>query len=165
MLEKVLESENINYVKVSQELIDDYLKMVNDVEIQKLINDNPYTFSYEEELTWIKLKKEDNDIFFSMIEKSTNEYIGNIEIMKIENNIGELGICITREKQNKHYGRESIKRILKYCYEELKLDGVDLKVHKDNLRAITCYKRVGFIIDKELEKNNLHMIHQKERND
>lgn len=41
-----------------------------------------------------------------MLEKTTGEYIGNIEIMKIENNIGELGISITALKQDKHYGTE-----------------------------------------------------------
>jgi hypothetical protein len=30
-----------------------------------------------------------------MIEKETNEYIGNVEIMKIIENVGEIGIAIT----------------------------------------------------------------------
>lgn len=47
-----------------------------------------------------------------MIEKKTNEFIGNIEIMEINNNIGEIGIAITRKKQDKHLGQEAIKRLI-----------------------------------------------------
>ena len=74
-----------------------------------------------------------------MIEKSTGEYIGNIEIMEIKNNIGELGISITALKQDRHFGTEAIKALLKYAYEELNLDGMELNVYATNPRAIHCY--------------------------
>jgi RimJ/RimL family protein N-acetyltransferase len=161
-MEKVFESERINYVKVSNELIDEYLKMVNDKDIQRFISTNPYTFSYEEELTWIRLKLEDNANIFSMIEKDTNKFIGNIEIMSIKDGIGELGISITKDMQDKHFGTESIKRILDYAYNELKLNGMELNVHGDNKRAIKCYENVGFVIDGEgKHKGDFHMIIRK----
>lgn len=160
-MEKVFESDRINYVKVDKELINDYLKMVNDKEIQKLIYTEPYTFSYEEELSWIKIQLDDKKDIFSMIEKDTNEFIGNIEIDK---NNKELGICITRDKQDKHYGYESIKRILEYAYNEMKLDEVVLNVHGDNKRAIKCYENCGFVIDGEgKHKGDFHMTHKKEK--
>lgn len=163
-MEKIFESERINYVKISKELVDDYLKMVNDKEIQQCISNEPYTFSYEEELTWIKLKIEDNANIFSMIEKSTNEFIGNIEIIKTKDNVGELGISITKDKQNKHYGTESIKRILKYCFDILKLENVYLNVHGNNERAIKCYENCGFVIDGEGQyKGDFHMIYQRNK--
>ena len=160
---KVFESDRINYVKVDPNLINDYLKMVNDIEIQKFIYTNAFTFSYEEELSWIKIKQEDKVPIFSMIERSTNEFIGNIEIMEIKDNKGELGICITRDKQDKHYGNEAIKRILDYAYNELKLEEVYLYVHGDNPRAIKCYQNCGFVIEgKGKHDNDFHMTHKKE---
>ena len=69
------------------------------------------------------------------------------------------------EKQNKHYGTESIKRILKYSYEELKLSEVHLNVHIDNPKAIKCYENCGFVITgKGKRDSDYHMIHQKENN-
>lgn len=49
--------------------------------------------------------------------------------------------------QNKHYGTESIKALLKYAFAKLKLDGMELNVFRTNSRAIHCYEKVGFIID------------------
>lgn len=145
--EIVFESENIYYVKLDEKLVNDYLKMVNDPNVANKISHKTRTYTYEQELNWLKSKLEENALCFSMLEKSTGEYIGNIEIMKIENNIGELGISITASKQDKHYGTESIKALLKYSYEILNLDGMELNVYATNPKAIHCYEKVGFIKD------------------
>ena len=145
--EIVFESENIYYVKLDEKLVNDYLKMVNDHNVANKISHKTRTYTYEQELNWLKSKLEENALCFSMLEKNTGEYIGNIEIMEIENNIGELGISITASKQNKHYGTESIKALLKYSYEILNLDGMELNVYATNPKAIHCYEKVGFIKD------------------
>ena len=162
---KVFESERIDYVKVDPNLINDYLKLINDVEIQKGISDKaPFSVSFDEEMNWVKENMENNKNIFSMIEKATNEFIGSVEIRIQDDNKGELGISITRDKQDKHYGQETIKRILKYGYEELKLDEIWLNVHSDNPRAIKCYENCGFKITGEGKRpSDYHMIHQKEK--
>ena len=162
---KVFESERIDFVKIDPNLVNDYIKMVNDPEIQKFISTIPFTVSFEDEMNWIKEKMESDSIIFSMIEKSTNEYIGNIEMMNIEDNKGELGICITKDKCDKHYGTEAINRFLDYAYNDLNLDEVYLNVHGDNKRAIKCYENCNFIIDAPgRHEGDYHMIHQKEKN-
>ena len=156
----VFESKRIRYVKLTKNLIYDYLNMVNDKSVSENISHNPKKITYEEELAWIDKKLKDNSIIFSMIEKETNEYIGNLEIMKIVNNIGELGIAITPKMQNKHYGTESIKAIIDYALIELKLSGIDLNVYKTNTRAICCYEKVGFKkIGTGKTKEDIHMIY------
>lgn len=145
--EIVFESENIYYVKLDEKLVNDYLKMVNDPNVANKISHKTRTYTYEQELNWLKSKLEENALCFSMLEKSTGEYNGNIEIMEIENNIGELGISITASKQDKHYGTESIKALLKYSYEILNLDGMELNVYATNPKAIHCYEKVAFIKD------------------
>lgn len=161
---KVFESERIDYIKVDPNLINDYLKMINDKEIQGFIGLNNITVSFDDEMAWVKEKMTNDSTTFSMIEKSTNEYIGNIEVMHIENNKAELGICITKDKQDKHYGKEAMNRIVEYCYEELKLDEVYLNVHKNNPRAIKCYENCGFKITGVGKRpSDYHMIHQKEK--
>ncbi len=145
--EIVFESENIYYVKLDEKLISDYLTMVNDPDVASKISHKIRTYTYEQELDWVNSKLAEEALCFSMIEKATGEYIGNIEIMEIKDNIGELGISITASKQDKHYGTESIKAMLKYAYEELDLDGMELNVYDTNSKAIHCYERVGFIRD------------------
>jgi len=164
-MQKVFESERINYVKVDPNLINDYLKMINDKKIQSFIGLSNITVTFDDEMEWVRNNMVSDSLVFSMIEKSTNEYIGNIEIMAKENNVGELGICITTDKQDKHFGQEAIRRILDYAYNDLKLDIVYLNVHKDNPRAIKCYEKCNFVIDgKGKNEGDFHMTHQKEIN-
>lgn len=158
----VFESERIYFVKLTEKLVQDYLDMVNDIEVQKYISYNRQTYELDEEIEWINSKLEENALIFSMIEKGTNEFIGNIEILKIKNNIGEIGIAITPKKQDRHYGQESIKRFIKYSFDDLKLDGLELNVYSFNPRGIKCYEKVGFVkegIGKTEE--DIHMIIKK----
>ena len=132
--------------------------MVNDPNVANKISHKIRVYTYEQELNWLKSKLEENALCFSMLKKISGEYIGNIEIMEIKNNIGELGISITASKQDKHYGTESIKALLKYAYEELNLDGMELNVYATNLKAIHCYEKVGFIRDGiGKTKEDIHM--------
>lgn len=140
----IFESDNILFVDINESLINDYLTMVNDKNVSKYISLKDRTFSYEDELNWINDRRKGNHIIFSMIEKNTNKFIGNIEILEIKNNIGEMGICITPSKQDKHYGYESINRFIEYCLNELKLDNIELSVFSINDRAIHLYKKIGF---------------------
>ena len=143
--EIMLESENILYVKLSELLINDYLTMVNNPNVSQFIDKDLNTYSYEEELNWVNLKLKENALCFSMIEKSTGEYIGNIEIITNVNHVGELGIIITEGKQDKHYGHEALETIIKYAFDELNLSGLELDVYATNPRAIHCYEKVGFV--------------------
>ena len=162
---KVFESERINFIKIDPNLINDYLKMINDEETQKFIGETTFTVTFDQEMNWVKDNMIDGLPIFSMIEKDTNEFIGNIDITIKDENTGELGICITKDKWNKHFGTESIKIMLEYGYNELKLKNIYLNVHKDNPRAIKCYENCGFKITGEGKlPSDYHMIHQKELN-
>lgn len=142
----IFESENLYYIKVNEKLMNDYLKMYNNKEIQKELLKKSYT--QEQIQKWLEKQLLDKTSYiFSMIEKGTNDYIGNFEIIPTNNNIGEIIISITPLKQDKHYGTEAMKTIINYALNVLKLENVDLNVYKTNSRAIRCYEKVGFIAD------------------
>lgn len=125
----IFESENILYIQLSESLINEYLELVNNVEIQKMLHDDIKVYSYEDELNWVRKKTKNNSPIFSMIEKQTNKYIGNIEVI-VDGDVGELAIAITSDMQNKKYGSEAIKRIIDYSLKNLKLRKLHLKVFK-----------------------------------
>lgn len=154
----LFESERINYVKVSLDLIKDYVDMINDINVQKFISREKRIYTVDEEIEWIKCKKQDNALIFSMIEKGTNKFIGNIEIMEIKNNVGEVGIAITSSMQDKHFGQEALTALINYAFNILKLDGLDLNVYSSNKRGIHCYEKVGFVqIGEGKTKEDIHM--------
>lgn len=157
--EKVFESDRIYYVKLSEGLINDYLVMLNDAELRKNIGLEAPEITYEGEAEWLKSKLAENAKCFSMIEKETGDYIGNIEIMEVKDGVAELGITITPAKQNNHFGTEAMKAIIAYGKQELPGIGYDLNVHADNPRAIKCYENVGF--EKDGAGRNDGDIHMK----
>lgn len=145
-MERVFESENIFYVKPSEDLILDYLEMVNDIEgVAQYIGGRRTPYTYEEEMQFIKSKIEKNDPMFSMIEKDSGEFIGNIELMDVKDECGELGIAITAKKQDMHYGSEAIRRIIEYGFCDFGLKRIFLKVYPYNKRAIHVYEKCGFV--------------------
>lgn len=148
----ILKSENIDYIEVNENLIDDYLLMVNNEEIQKQISTKRRIYTYEDELNWVKQKKEENAVIFSMIESQSGKFIGNVEFMEINNGEAEIGITITPAYQNKHYGTEAMKTMIDYGFNVMNLEKINLVVFSNNKRAIHCYKNLGFI-EYDVEKN------------
>lgn len=141
----VFESDNIYFINVNKDLINDYLEMINNPEVSKFISLKNRSFTYDEEIKWIEDKLNNKKIVFSMVEKGSKKFIGNIELLEIDNKFGELAICITPNMQNKHYGRESIMRFIKYCFEELELENIELSVYSHNEKAINLYEKLGFV--------------------
>lgn len=140
----VFDSERIDYIPVSFDLVDDYLVMVNDKEIQRLISKNERVYSREDELNWIKSKLEDKAYVFSMISKEDGSYIGNVELMDVENGSAEVGLCITMAMQNKHYGTEALKRIIEYAFKDVGLNTLTAVVFSNNVRSLHNVEKIGF---------------------
>ena len=141
----VFTSENIRFVRVSEELVSDYLAMVNDWErVGKLIGSRRDPISEEKERRWVQKKLAENAALFSMLEKDTGAFIGNIELMDIADGAGELGIAVTAAMQDRGYGTEAVRAMVDYGMDTLGLRRVFLKVFPDNARAIRVYEKCGF---------------------
>lgn len=52
--EIIFESERINFIKLTSQLVNDYLNMVNDISVQKYISHKRKTYTLDNELEWIK---------------------------------------------------------------------------------------------------------------
>ena len=146
-MNQIFESQNIRFVEVSEQLVGDYLTMINDVEhVRRFLgmarDAEPVTA--EKEIKWVRKKLEEKAVVFSMIEKKSGEFIGNIELVRIEDSAAELGISITAAKQERGFGQEAMRAMVRYAMERLDLDRVWLKVYPDNLRAIHVYEKCGF---------------------
>ena len=81
---------------------------------------------------------------FSMFEKKSGAFIGNIELMDVHDATGELGIAITAEKQGLGYGTEAIPAMIEYGARSLGLHRITLRAFPDNTRAIHVYEKCGF---------------------
>lgn len=139
-------SEHIDFIDLSEDLVDAYLEMVNDIDnAAQYISDMRTPYTRREEREFIRGKREEHAVIFSMIERGSGEFIGNIEFMDVKDSCAELGIAITAKMQNRHYGSEAIARMLEYGFEELSIHRVFLKVFPQNARAIRVYEKCGFV--------------------
>jgi len=76
--------------------------------------------------------------------------IGNSGVFGIEwvNRTGELGIMIGEKSEwNKGYGAEAMTLLQRHCFETLNLNRVFLRVYADNVRAVRCYEKAGFVYE------------------
>lgn len=152
----IFESENIVYVRPSFDLVPDYLEMVNDIDnVARFIGERSEPLTEQQEIDYIKDKTDNNATMFSMLEKGTNKFIGNIEFFNRVFEEAEWGIVITTSMQNKGYGTEALKRSVEYGFNELGLNRIYLGVYVNNPRAIHVYENCGF---KEYERDDVDVF-------
>ncbi|MBQ9828169.1 MAG: GNAT family N-acetyltransferase, partial [Lachnospiraceae bacterium] len=140
-MKQIFESDNIRYAEVSEDFLRDYLIMVNDAEHVAGFIGMTEPVSEEKERDFIRKKLEENAPIFSMIDKKSGGFIGNIELMDVEDDAGELGIAITAGMQDMGYGTEAIRAIIEYGFEQMGLKRIFLKVYPNNFRAIHVYRK------------------------
>ena len=144
-MKQIFESEQISFVEVSEQLVGDYLVMVNDYEhVNRFIGGKHKTYTEEQEIEWVERKLEEKACVFSMIEKKSGAFIGNIELMDVSGPSAELGIAITAQKQDLGFGTEAVLELVNYGRETLGLERIFLRTNPDNARAIHVYEKCGF---------------------
>lgn len=152
----IFESENINFIRPTMELVPEYLEMVNDIDnVAKYIGERREPYTEEEERDYIKDKMDNDATMFSMIEKESGKFIGNIEFFNRTEDEAEWGVVITTAMQNKGYGKEALKRSIDYGFNELGLSRIVLVVYVGNPRAIHVYEQCGF---REYDRNEVDVF-------
>ena len=145
-MKPIFSSSRISFVHVCTSLIPDYLIMVNDIEnVERFLGGTHAPYNEKQEVSWVNQKLSDGSPVFSMIEKSTGRFIGNIEFMTVCDGKAELGIAITAAMQNKGFGTEAIKALLSYGARRYALTKVVLRARPWNPRALRVYEKCGFI--------------------
>lgn len=145
-MKTIFESENIRFVEVSEALVGDYLTMVNDLErVERFLGGAHEPFTEEQEIAWVHKKLENREHVFSLLEKESGEFIGNIELMDVHDSTAELGVAITGDKQDLGCGTEAIRALCAYGFERLGLKTITLRVFPENVRAIHVYQKCGFV--------------------
>ncbi len=116
-----------------------------------LIEEIPFPLTIDDEMNFFKNNsafntKEYHFAIFTFDDK----YIGGLSIFNIssKNRKAKIGIFIGDEYyQNKGYGTDALKTILRFSFNELNLNKVSLDTFSFNQRARKVYERLGFKID------------------
>lgn len=159
-MKQIFESERLSFVEVSEALVPGYLAMVNDYEhVNKYIGGayggSAHTYTEEDEIRWVRAKLEDKTPVFSMIEKKSGEYVGNIELMDLTETEAELGIALTAAKQDQGFGTEAVTALIRYGFEQFGLRKITLRTRLFNGRAFHVYQKCGF---RETGRDDSHIF-------
>ncbi|MBQ9143063.1 MAG: UDP-4-amino-4,6-dideoxy-N-acetyl-beta-L-altrosamine N-acetyltransferase [Lachnospiraceae bacterium] len=105
-------------------------------------------FTRESHENWIKTMIETGRVVQMMIcETATDMPVGSVYVRDIDktHHKAEYGIFIGEaHARGKGYGTAAAKLMIKYCFEELSLHRLFLRVYADNTQAIRSYEKAGF---------------------
>lgn len=146
---KVLSWEKVSLIVPEKEDTKIWYAWVNDIETQSYLGSmygEIITLEDEEEY-YESIRKDTSTKLFCIYTEEFKKVIWNISLMWVDykNRKAELWIAIfDKESQNKWYGTESIKLMLKYAFEVLWLNKVNLRFVEFNKRAQAVYVKIWF---------------------
>ena len=90
--------------------------------------------------------KNRNAIEWGIIEKSSNKYIGNFGFWKIieKHCRGEIGYSLSPNYWGNGYMSETLKTIMTFGFNKLKLHSIEANVNPDNKKSIKLLEQNGF---------------------
>ena len=146
----IIKSKNISLRTISDDDTTLILKWRNNSDVRKNFIFQK-SLTKENHTTWLKEKVyKGNTVQFIIIENISQTPIGSVYLRDIDrlNNKAEFGIFLGESKfRGKKLGQESTRCIVQYGFSKLMLNKIFLRVFKENLSAIKCYKNCGFLED------------------
>lgn len=122
-----------------------YVRWLNDKTVSENLGLDMHVTTLESEKEW--LKKNQNDYNFAIVLKENDELIGNCSFIQIDliHRNATLGIFIGEERnRNNGYGKEAIKLLLDYGFNNLNLNNIMINVYEFNKIAIKLCESLGF---------------------
>lgn len=126
----------------------------NDPTIWKHTGSRPdREITQEIESNWIRAVLErKSEVRFAICVKSTDEYIGNVQLTSITENSAEFHIFIGEKNYwGKGLGTAATSQMLSIAQSEFQLNEIFLWVSVENKAAIKAYNRCGFIEDEVID--------------
>jgi len=121
---------------------------VNDPAVWRTLQIRP-PINAVREREWIEtLSKDPTRTVFGIVAREERRLIGTVGLVHIQatERSAELGISIGEVASwERGYGREAVRLMVRYGFEELNLNRIGLQVYSDNWRAIRCYQKAGFV--------------------
>jgi RimJ/RimL family protein N-acetyltransferase len=131
-------------------------RWINDPEVNRYLVSGRFPINRLKEEEWLRSHyKSDRDVIFAICLKDGNEHIGNCGLHFINwiDRNAVLGIMIGEKREwNKGYGTEAVKLLLKYAFDTLNLERVELTVFDYNKRGIKAYEKAGFKVEGRLRR-------------
>ena len=136
----------------------DYVNWLNDEEVNRYLESGG-DYTLEKLDDYLEEVESNPKYFWAIIHKETNNHIGNIKIDPIDfiGLFGEYGIMIgDRTVWGKGIGFEATTSVIDFCFNVLRLEKINLGLHRSNNKALRLYEKLGFkkSLNNSLEEKN-----------
>lgn len=159
-MSSIFESERIRLSSISNNDLPQLATWLSDFGLQRLVNPGmSIPFNVDDLLNpegWFQtdLKNEKSRVF-AIRTREDSVFIGTCAIVSINTftHCAEIGINLANpDYRGKGYGGEVMSLLMRYGFEQLNLNRLNLRVMSFNTRAIRLYERLGF----------QHEVHERE---
>ena len=127
-------------------------RWMNDREVTRFIESGRYPPSMAQEREWLTnamtARSGFPNVLLAIETKEGGEHIGNAGLHEAspEHRTAKLGIVIgEKEFWSKGYGTDTVRTLLRFAFEQMNLNRVELGTFDFNERALACYRRCGFV--------------------
>jgi RimJ/RimL family protein N-acetyltransferase len=126
-----------------------YLNWINDSAVTRGMASGYFPTSLAQLEAYVNsVLTDEHTLFFALCLEENNRHIGNVKVDRIDWIAGtcELGIIIGEEDaRGRGYGKEAMKVLIQYIFQDLNLRKISLAVFENNTAAKHLYESLGFI--------------------
>ena len=129
--------------------------LMNDSEINSNIIGWSKPVTMSDQITWFKSLNNDQNVRYAITDKDSEVVCGTGIISRIDwkNSNCSIDIKLDPNCQNKGYGTETIKLLVKYAFDELNMNTIIVKILDYNLASQKIFEKNGFKKAGVLRKN------------
>ena len=124
-------------------------QMINDEEIERMMWGYSFPVAHHQQIRWIENLQNERSVFRAMIDVDGTA-IGTIILSDIDmrNGIAEIHIKLADEcERGKGYGSDAVAALIKYAFNELRLNCVYCRIKEDNIASQKMFEKCGFSKD------------------
>ncbi|MBI4786340.1 MAG: GNAT family N-acetyltransferase [Chloroflexi bacterium] len=141
--------EKVELAAIKREYLPRYVEWLNDWEVARyLMPGMPQVMTLESETEWFDARQKDKSSFvFAILGLPEKNLIGNCGLhnLDLKNRCAVFGIFIgDKNYWSKGYGTDATRTLLRFAFEQLGLNRVELEVYDYNPRAMRAYEKAGF---------------------
>lgn len=144
----MIEGERVYLAPLDKSNIPLVISWLRDPEVNRYMLSGHEPIAYEDEVAWYDMvASSETDHVFQVHVAKDGRYVGNVGLHRIDatHRSGEAGIMIgSRPDQGRGYGRDALRCLLRFAFDELRLHRVFLRCDPDNRRGVAAYEAVGF---------------------
>lgn len=126
--------------------------MINDADVESMMWGYSFPVSEHQQENWINNLPNNNSVFRGIIEVD-GKAIGEIILTDIDLRNGNAEVhvkLVSKDIRGKGYGTDAVRALVKYCFNELRLNCVFCRVKDDNIASQRMFMKCGFIQEGKL---------------